>query len=221
MPQHRTLTALFQNRPDANRAAEALKAAGFDGAEIHERDATEDAPPENEYRDVHAHDHDHAAQDHDHGHDHGGGLMDRIRSMFGGHHDAHAYGEGLRRGHVLLTLKVEDSRETRAAEILEASQSVDLDSAQRAWRADGWTGGPAFPGADYPDTIGAPGATTPGGGPGWAVDRRAEETDDETMVTDAFDREAYESPMPTAPGRSTSAPPGSPQAGLRYRSYGL
>jgi hypothetical protein len=51
----------------------------------------------------------------------------------------HAFGEGLRRGHFLLTAKVDDLNETRAAEILDASGPVDLDKAQQAWRNEGWT----------------------------------------------------------------------------------
>jgi hypothetical protein len=58
--------------------------------------------------------------------------------LFGGHHDSHLYAEGLRRGHVLLTAKVDDLNETRAAEIIDAEAPVDLTAAEKKWREEGW-----------------------------------------------------------------------------------
>ncbi len=109
----RTLTALYQTRADADAAVAKLKAAGLgDHVDIHDRD--------------------------DSGHD-SNGFLAKLRGMFGGHHDHHTYAEGVRRGHVLVTAKVPDLRETQAGELLDATTAVDLGQAESAWKSDGWT----------------------------------------------------------------------------------
>jgi hypothetical protein len=62
-----------------------------------------------------------------------------MHNLFGLHKDAHVYGEGLMRGHILLTVKVDESRETLAAEVMEAAQPLDLEHREQSWRAEGWT----------------------------------------------------------------------------------
>jgi hypothetical protein len=55
--------------------------------------------------------------------------------------DAHAYGEGVRRGGTLVTVRVDDARTTMVPmvmDVLEEHGSVDLDQKTSAWRADGW-----------------------------------------------------------------------------------
>ncbi|MBV8681752.1 MAG: hypothetical protein JO111_02680 [Caulobacteraceae bacterium] len=112
----RTVSALYETRADAERAVEALKPHGLAAhAEIHDVEGSDQQGP--------------------HG-DHGvhGRMFDLFR-----HKDAHVYGEGLIRGHVLLTVKVDDSRETLAAEVMEAAQPLDLEHREQSWRAEGWT----------------------------------------------------------------------------------
>ena len=111
----RTLTALYQTREDAQAAADKLTAAGLgDHIDIHDQTDT-----------------DHASTG-------GEGLMAKLRAMFGGHHDQHTYAEGLRRGHILLAAKVDDTRATRAAELLDAGAAVDLGKAESTWKSEGW-----------------------------------------------------------------------------------
>jgi hypothetical protein len=110
----RTLTALYQTRADAQAAADKLKAAGLgDHVDIHDQTDTADKGGE--------------------------GFMAKLRAMFGGHHDQHTYAEGVRRGHILLTAKVDDLRATQAGELLDATSAVDLGQAESAWKGDGWT----------------------------------------------------------------------------------
>ena len=112
----RTVTALYENEAQAGRVRDALKAAGLgDDVEVHDRDA--------------------------HGARGEGGLGGWLSDLFGGHHDSHLYAEGLRGGHVLLTTKVDDLNETRAAEIMDAEAPVDLVAAEKKWREDGWRPG--------------------------------------------------------------------------------
>ncbi len=63
---------------------------------------------------------------------------DGLTKAFSGHGDAKLYAEGLRRGHILLTAKVGDFEEIRAAEILDSAAPLDLAAAETSWRQDGW-----------------------------------------------------------------------------------
>lgn len=122
----RTVSALYETRADAERAVEALKPHGLAGhAEIHDVEGSDQQGPHGEH-----------------------GVHGRMQSLFGRHKDAHVYGEGLLRGHVLLTVKVDDSRETLAAEVMEAAQPLDLEHREKSWRAEGWT--PPAHSADAP-----------------------------------------------------------------------
>ncbi len=110
----RTLTSLYTSRDDAERARNDLTGAGVSGdVDLHDK-AT-----------------------------HGEGFMDKVKGFFGGHEDAHAYNEGISRGHTLLTANVPDDHADHASRILEDSDAVDLDRTQDAWRSEGWTGAAA------------------------------------------------------------------------------
>jgi hypothetical protein len=111
----RTVTALYETRQEAEKVRDALLAAHIckpDDVEI--CDQADDGARR-----------------------HRGGLGGWLSDLFGGHHDHHLYAEGLRRGHVLLTAKVDDLNETRAAVIMEAA-AVDLAAVERTWRGEGW-----------------------------------------------------------------------------------
>jgi len=109
---HRTVTALYDTKAQAERARDALVAAKLgDHVTIRDRD---DA---GEHRN----------------------FGEWLSHLFGHHEDKHVYGEGVRRGHVLLSAKVDDLNEIRAAEILDALEPVDLPAAEKAWRSEGWT----------------------------------------------------------------------------------
>jgi hypothetical protein len=54
--------------------------------------------------------------------------------------DAHAYAEGVRRGGVLLTARVDDAQYAPAVDALERTQPVNIDEQSSAWRQSGWTG---------------------------------------------------------------------------------
>jgi uncharacterized protein (TIGR02271 family) len=50
------------------------------------------------------------------------------------------YAEGVRRGGTLVTAKVSDDMADRAAQIMEADGTVDIDTAGATWRQSGWNG---------------------------------------------------------------------------------
>ena len=136
----RTLTALYQSRADAEAAAGRLRAANL-GSDI---DIHDDATASTTIGSAGA-----AAANA------GEGFMGKMKSLFGGHEDTHTYAEGVRRGHFLLTAKVDEFRATEAAELLDASDAVDLDRTEQSWKSEGW----AAPTAGYATGYDASAAT--------------------------------------------------------------
>ncbi|MCJ2132587.1 hypothetical protein MKK69_00630 [Methylobacterium sp. J-026] len=71
-----------------------------------------------------------------------GGLAGALTGAGVSEGDAHTYGEGVRRGGTLVTVRIDPARtglaETVTA-VLERHGAVDLDEKASAWRADGWT----------------------------------------------------------------------------------
>lgn len=80
-----------------------------------------------------------------------GGIVAEIKGIFGMHDDAHGYSEGLRRGHVLLTAKVDEDQADEAIRVLESTGPVDFDRKQAEWRNTGWTAPVATTGDRAPD----------------------------------------------------------------------
>jgi hypothetical protein len=110
---NRTIAALYETRDEADRVAAALKVQGLgDALEI--RDAEHDDAKHNS-----------------------GGLGGWLSGLFAGHDDHHVYAEGLRRGHFLLTTKVDELNETRASSIMDTA-AMSRDVTESKWRGDGW-----------------------------------------------------------------------------------
>ena len=127
---NRTITALYQTRADADAAVQQLKSAGFGhGVDVHDQGGASEASVSsyaqgaettfgssspttgNTTLNTQAMGGATHATSHEVGGGSGasgGGFMARLKGFFGDHEDSHAYGEGLRRGHFLLTAKVDD-----------------------------------------------------------------------------------------------------------------
>ena len=131
----RTLTALYQTQAEADAAKQRLAALGVSAGDIDVHDETSAGR---------------AGGD--------GGMFGGLGKLFGHHEDTHAYAEGLRRGHILLTAKVDEGRATMAAEALDATGAVDFDRSQSEWRQAGWTA-PSVATTGMTDAMGATGAT--------------------------------------------------------------
>lgn len=133
----RTVTAMFDNRADAESARERLAAAGIsqDQVSIHDQNslARSNAAPGgstgsgSDLLD---------RRDRDGDGDRETGLWQSIKDFFSG--DEHVYEEGMRRGGYLLTARVEDDRADAAIDILDDDGTVDLEERSNAWRSDGW-----------------------------------------------------------------------------------
>ena len=128
-----TITALFDNRSDAEAAKERLKAAHVDVNHIHVHDKSSAG-----YKDTGYSTHEDR------------GIWDSIKHAFLPDEDRHTYEEGVRRGGVLLTADVDDSNVDEAVAVLEQANTIDIDDRSNEWRSNGW---------DYP----AAGAAIGGG----------------------------------------------------------
>jgi uncharacterized protein (TIGR02271 family) len=60
--------------------------------------------------------------------------------MFVSDEDSQTYGEGVRRGHFLLTVKTDDQNADQVHQILEDSNAADVDEKAASWKKEGWTG---------------------------------------------------------------------------------
>ncbi|MGH1570443.1 hypothetical protein ACRAWG_06930 [Methylobacterium sp. P31] len=84
-----------------------------------------------------------------------GGLAGALAGAGVSETDAHAYGEGVRRGGTLVTVRMDAARAALAptvTAILERHGPVDLDEKAGAWRKEGWN--PPSPGAGAVGTAG-------------------------------------------------------------------
>ncbi len=135
----RTLTAMFDNRSDAEAAKQRLIDANIDSGRVRIVEQGTDATMGT------------TGATSTGGH----GFWQSLKDMFVSDEDRHAYGEGIRRGGYLLTADVEERDADAAVRILDEGNSVDLDQRAADWRGSGWTG-------RFGDT-GAPGAAATAG----------------------------------------------------------
>ncbi|MCJ2012743.1 general stress protein [Methylobacterium sp. J-076] len=87
-----------------------------------------------------------------------GGLAGALTGAGISEKDAHAYGEGVRRGGTLVTAKVDEARAPLVMKTLEQHGPVDLDQKAAGWTEEGWT---PLAGAD-PASTGVGGMTDRG-----------------------------------------------------------
>ncbi len=116
-----TVTAIYDSREYANNAALQLRQAG-----VAEGDVT--LSPEDASTGYGATTHPAT------------GFWASLENMFGDTDDHGTYAEGVRRGGILLTAHVDDTKLDDAVRILEQHGSVDLDERETTWRGEGWTG---------------------------------------------------------------------------------
>jgi stress response protein YsnF len=118
----RTITAMFDDRAEAERAVEALvTTVGLDRSAVRVEPGSGATTASGIAEDK--------------------GFFASLKDLFVPDEDHHAYAEGLRRGSVLVTAQVEEVRVDRAMDILEQHGAVDLDQREAEWRKSGWAGG--------------------------------------------------------------------------------
>jgi uncharacterized protein (TIGR02271 family) len=144
-----TLTALFDARAEADRAAERLVSeVGIARSDVTVIAQEAGAAGSGVAEDT--------------------GFFGALRSLFMPDDDRDAYSEAIRRGGFLLTARVEEGSAERAMGILEEHGAVDLDERRQAWRAEGgWSGAGEAPSAAQAlpgGTVVATGAADAAGG---------------------------------------------------------
>jgi hypothetical protein len=81
-----------------------------------------------------------------------GGLIGGLTDMGVSKPDAEYYAESVRRGGALVTVRADDSRAERAAEVMREHGAIDIERRAGQWRERGWTGydekAPAYTTAD-------------------------------------------------------------------------
>lgn len=140
----RTVTALFDQRRDAEAAEARLKVANIDAAHISIHDKSSSG--------FHESGHSTAADP---------GMWGSIKNAFLPDEDRHTYEEGVRRGGFLLTADVDDHNVDETVRVLEEADTVDVDERAGQWRQSGWN-------APAANTLGAMGTTGMGTGMGKA-----------------------------------------------------
>jgi len=120
----RTVTALFDNRQEAEAAADRLRQSRIDADRIRIMDQNSEGFRTDRYSD-------HEDR----------GIWASIKEMFLPDEDRYTYEEGVRRGGVVVSAQVDEDEADEAVRILEQANSVDLDRRTQDWRSSGWTGG--------------------------------------------------------------------------------
>ncbi len=123
-----TVTAMFETRADAERAADALRSglAVLPGA-IHIVDRSVSSAATGTPGSATATHEDR-------------GFFESIRALFLPDEDTGSYTEGVSRGDVLVSATVEHEQATKAMDILEQYGALDYDAREQTWRAAGWEG---------------------------------------------------------------------------------
>jgi stress response protein YsnF len=121
-----TITALYDNRAEAEAAQAKLVAAGIPQASIKLVAGTQTAQTG-------------TTTGYDRTRDEGG-FWASLKDAFMPEEDRYTYSEGLSRGGTMLTVSVEDTHVHKAMDILEEHGSVDLDEREATWRKEGWSG---------------------------------------------------------------------------------
>jgi uncharacterized protein (TIGR02271 family) len=119
----RNITAMFENRADAEAAVERLVQdlhIGRGAITIHGADSTTGADTEAPKQEQ--------------------GFWAGLKDLFVSDEDRYTYSEGLRRGHVVLSAQVDDTTLVPAMDALEASGAMDLEDRETSWRSEGWNG---------------------------------------------------------------------------------
>ncbi|WP_295044176.1 hypothetical protein [uncultured Paracoccus sp.] len=128
-----SVTAMFDNRDDAQRAVDRLAQAGISAGRIRLVSGGGDNPTPR------------------HGEDKG--FWERLGDFFFPDEDRYAYAEGLSRGGYLVTATdLAAAEHDMALDILDDDGSIDMDQRAENWRSEGWGG---YEGSGYAVSAGA------------------------------------------------------------------
>jgi uncharacterized protein (TIGR02271 family) len=119
---NRTITAYYDSRDEAERAADRLAQAGVQRTDVtvHSTDAASGTATTTKGEDK--------------------GFWESLGDFFMPDEDRYAYSEGIRRGGAVLTVRADEVEFERVSDILEETGAVDMDSREAEWRSQGWSG---------------------------------------------------------------------------------
>lgn len=121
---HRTITALFDTRGEADAAVERLVSAGIDRSEITVKAGAASSATTTSGQQ--------SGQEM--------GFWESLKDLFVPDEDRATYAEGLRRGGHVVVVRASDTLYERALDILDDEGTVNLDERAETWRSEGWTG---------------------------------------------------------------------------------
>lgn len=131
----RTVTAMFDNAAEAERAIARLRSAGVPDSAIRHTQGSSSGYTgsvdysDTTYRDQHK------------------GFWDSLADFFFPEEDRYTYAEGLARGsHMVTVTNFDAGLYDTVVDILDDEGSVDLDARESEWRSAGWSG---YEGSDY------------------------------------------------------------------------
>jgi uncharacterized protein (TIGR02271 family) len=116
----RTITAMFNDRSEADQAAAQLRTQLGAEARIVDQSSSSSSSSS--------------------GGSSSGGFWSDLKEMFVGDEDRATYEEGVRRGHFLLCANVPEEQADRACMLIESAGSMDVDHHEQEWRSQGWAG---------------------------------------------------------------------------------
>jgi uncharacterized protein (TIGR02271 family) len=119
----RTVSALFENRHDAERAMAKLKADGIAEQNIRMIEGRDDTTMRSSTEDS----------------SESGSFWESLSDFFFPDDDRNTYAEGLHRGGFLITVQTDPEHHAHVVDILNTDGVVDLDERQESWQAEGWS----------------------------------------------------------------------------------
>jgi len=134
MNQSRLLTAMFDNRSEAERAIERLVQAGFPRQEItlHEGNASASSASRTSATATSGDTSTSPSYE-------SSGFWASLSQLFMPDEDRYTYAEGLRRGGYVVSLYASDAKYDRALDILDDEGTVNVDERAERWRSEGWS----------------------------------------------------------------------------------
>ncbi|MCB4823408.1 YsnF/AvaK domain-containing protein [Roseicella aerolata] len=123
----RTITGLFDSRPDAERAVEYMVQhhdIDRNAIQVHAAGSENVTAGTHERRDESHH-----------------GFVASLHDLSLPEEDRITYAEGLRRGGILVSVRAPEDRLDKVADAFESNGAVDLEAREAEWRQGGWTGG--------------------------------------------------------------------------------
>jgi uncharacterized protein (TIGR02271 family) len=149
----RMLTAMYDNRTDAEEAIDRLVRLGVPRANCRLVEGSSTSPAGSTY----------SQADRVTAPGESKGFWDSLADLFMPDEDRYTYAEGLRRGGYLLSVNVTEAQYEQAIDILDDEGTVNIDERSQTWRKEGWSerGYESLPGyqTDYERTSGR-GATS-------------------------------------------------------------